>query len=89
MSPIGSRQADPPAPLLEAQRLCKNFGGVGAVQDVSLAIVERTVFAIIGPNGAGKSTLLNLLSGLHFAAAVPISWCSIPGRRAPLSRRRA
>jgi ABC-type branched-subunit amino acid transport system ATPase component len=64
MNPTGSRQADPPAPLLEAQRLYKNFGGVLAVQDVSLAIFERTVFGIIGPNGAGKSTLLNLLSGV-------------------------
>jgi ABC-type branched-subunit amino acid transport system ATPase component len=60
-----ARQADPPSPLLEAQGLCKNFGGVRAVQDISLTIPRGTVFAIIGPNGAGKSTLLNLLSGVY------------------------
>jgi ABC-type branched-subunit amino acid transport system ATPase component len=52
------------AALLQANGLCKNFGGVRAVQDISLSIAPQTVFAIIGPNGAGKSTLLNLLSGI-------------------------
>jgi ABC-type branched-subunit amino acid transport system ATPase component len=50
--------------LLEARGLTKNFGGVRAVQDTSLSIPPKSVFAIIGPNGAGKSTLLNLLSGI-------------------------
>jgi ABC-type branched-subunit amino acid transport system ATPase component len=59
------KQADRSGPLLEAERLCKNFGGVRAVQDISLRIPADTVFAIIGPNGAGKSTLLNLLSGVY------------------------
>src|SRR3974390_2643116 len=58
-------QTDSPAPLLEARGLCKSFGGVRAVQDISLAILAGAVFAIIGPNGAGKSTLLNLLSGVY------------------------
>jgi ABC-type branched-subunit amino acid transport system ATPase component len=53
------------APLFSAQGLSKRFGGVLAVDDVSFAVPERTVFAIIGPNGAGKSTLLNLLSGIY------------------------
>ncbi len=52
------------AALLQASGLTKNFGGVRAVQDISLAIAPQTVFAVIGPNGAGKSTLLNLLSGI-------------------------
>jgi branched-chain amino acid transport system ATP-binding protein len=59
-----ARQADPPSPLLEAQGLCKNFGGVRAVQDISLTIPPGTVFAIIGPNGAGKSTLVKTIAGL-------------------------
>ena len=54
-----------PAPmLLQASGLCKRFGGVRAVQDISLNVPAGAVFAIIGPNGAGKSTLLNLLSGV-------------------------
>jgi branched-chain amino acid transport system ATP-binding protein len=51
--------------LLRAEGLNKRFGGVHAVQDISLAIRQGVVFAIIGPNGAGKSTLLNLLSGIY------------------------
>jgi branched-chain amino acid transport system ATP-binding protein len=54
------------APILfRGTGLCKNFGGVRAVRDISLAIPTGTVFAIIGPNGAGKSTLLNLMSGIY------------------------
>ena len=57
-----------PAPetpvLLRANGLCKSFGGVRAVHDISLSVPPQTVLAIIGPNGAGKSTLLNLLSGI-------------------------
>jgi branched-chain amino acid transport system ATP-binding protein len=49
--------------LLRIEQLCKNFGSLMAVRDVSLAIREGEVHAIIGPNGAGKTTLLNVLSG--------------------------
>jgi branched-chain amino acid transport system ATP-binding protein len=52
-------------PLLQAKGLSKRFGGVRAVQNVSLSVPERSIFALIGPNGAGKSTLLNLLSGIY------------------------
>jgi branched-chain amino acid transport system ATP-binding protein len=51
--------------LLRAEKLNKSFGGVRAVQNVSISVPEGAIFAIIGPNGAGKSTLLNLLSGLY------------------------
>jgi branched-chain amino acid transport system ATP-binding protein len=51
--------------LLRAENLNKRFGGVRAVQDVSIAVPQGSIFALIGPNGAGKSTLLNLLSGIY------------------------
>jgi ABC-type branched-subunit amino acid transport system ATPase component len=51
--------------LLEARAVSKSFGGVRAVREVSIAIPEKSIFALIGPNGAGKSTLLNLLSGIY------------------------
>jgi branched-chain amino acid transport system ATP-binding protein len=51
--------------MLRAASLAKRFGGVRAVQDVTLEIEAGAVHSIIGPNGAGKTTLLNLLSGIE------------------------
>lgn len=49
--------------LLTATGLTKRFGGLAAVNDVSLSLHRNQVHAVIGPNGAGKSTLTNLLAG--------------------------
>lgn len=48
--------------ILEGRHLTKVFGGLVAVDDVSIQIRAGTLHAIIGPNGAGKTTLFNLLS---------------------------
>ena len=49
--------------MIEAQGLKRAFGGVAAIDGVSLAVARHEIVAIIGPNGAGKSTLFNLLTG--------------------------
>ncbi|MCK6449867.1 MAG: ABC transporter ATP-binding protein [Alphaproteobacteria bacterium] len=49
--------------VLETRKLGRLFGGLAAVQDVSLTVERGRVHAIVGPNGAGKTTLINLLSG--------------------------
>lgn len=49
--------------LLRAQRLTKRFGGLAAVNEVSVDLWRDRIHVVIGPNGAGKSTLTNLLSG--------------------------
>jgi branched-chain amino acid transport system ATP-binding protein len=49
--------------LLQAQHLIKRFGGLAAVNGVSVTLWRNHLHAVIGPNGAGKSTLTNLLSG--------------------------
>jgi branched-chain amino acid transport system ATP-binding protein len=50
--------------LLLATGMSKSFGGVCAVNAVSLEVADRQIVGLIGPNGAGKTTLFNLISGL-------------------------
>jgi branched-chain amino acid transport system ATP-binding protein len=49
--------------LLRTEGLTKHFGGVAAVEDVSLAMEDGEILGLIGPNGSGKTTALNMLSG--------------------------
>ena len=52
-------------PLLQVEKLRKEFGGLVAVDDLDLSVDEGTIHALIGPNGSGKTTALNLLSGVY------------------------
>lgn len=49
--------------ILQIENLCKSFGGIMAVNNVSFGVDEGEISSIIGPNGAGKSTLFNLMTG--------------------------
>ncbi|WIW52863.1 ABC transporter ATP-binding protein [Mesorhizobium mediterraneum] len=51
--------------LLKVENLTMRFGGLVALNDVSLSIDKGAVLAVIGPNGAGKSTLFNVVTGVY------------------------
>jgi branched-chain amino acid transport system ATP-binding protein len=67
--------------LLELTGVTKRFGGLTALEGVSLSVAQGTIHAVIGPNGSGKTTLFNIISGIYtptegdvrFAAAVVTS----------------
>lgn len=52
-------------PLYHVDHLTKRFGGLVAVSDLSMEVLEGEILGLIGPNGAGKSTTFNLISGFY------------------------
>jgi branched-chain amino acid transport system ATP-binding protein len=53
--------------LLETRGVSKHFGGIFALNEVSLGLRKGSITSLIGPNGAGKSTFINVVTGVHMA----------------------
>ena len=51
--------------LLKVEKLTKHFGGITAVNQVSIDVDGNSIVGIIGPNGSGKTTLFNLITGIY------------------------
>lgn len=70
------------APLLSIRDLTVRFGGIVALEGVSLDVAAGSIQAVIGPNGAGKSTLINVVTGLYDATegSVAFEGMRIDGR---------
>jgi ABC-type branched-subunit amino acid transport system ATPase component len=62
---IGPNPSGLTASLFEVASLCKNFGGIRALNGVNLALGKSSIVALIGPNGAGKSTFINVTTGIY------------------------
>ena len=70
----GWRVSESPNILLETQGLAITFGGLKAVDGVSLALREGIITTLVGPNGAGKTTLFNLITGQLEPDAGDVQW---------------
>lgn len=83
-APLGARGTATP-PAVAARRISKRFGGVQALDEVSIVVQRGEVHGLLGENGSGKSTLVNVLAGYH--APQPGGELEISGRRIDLPLR--
>ena len=65
-------------PLLQATGVSKRFGGVTALDDVSIEVSPGQIYGLIGPNGAGKTTFFNVVTGSVISTNSQIGVDSIP-----------
>jgi branched-chain amino acid transport system ATP-binding protein len=59
----------PEEAILHTNQVIKNFGGLAAVNNVSMKVTEGQIYGLIGPNGAGKTTFLNCIAGVYAPSA--------------------
>jgi ABC-type branched-subunit amino acid transport system ATPase component len=74
--------------ILELDKIVKHFGGLAALNGVTMKADDGEILAIVGPNGAGKSTLLNLVVGLEVPTRGTIRFAGEDITRAPAHRVR-
>jgi len=80
-----SGKAEAAGALLSVDQIVMRFGGLKALDGVSLAIQPGTIHGLIGPNGSGKSTMMNVLTGIYIPSEGQIRFDNrnIAGSKAP------
>ena len=73
-------------PLLELEHVSRTFGGLRALDDVTLRLDEGEIMGLIGPNGAGKTTLVNVVTGVTAATRGRVLFRGTPIERLPPDR---
>jgi branched-chain amino acid transport system ATP-binding protein len=61
-------------PILTARGISLAFGGITALNEISIEIRHHEILAMIGPNGAGKTSMLNVINGFYYPQAGTIAW---------------
>jgi len=74
--------------VIEVEELCKSYGSLKAVSNLSFSVKEGEVFGFLGPNGAGKTTTLNMLMGLVVPDSGRITVAGVEVVEHPLEVRR-
>ena len=74
--------------FLEIKDLCKNFGTVKVLDNVTLSVKKGSVIGLVGDNGAGKSTLMKTITGIHKPSSGSIILEGTELTRIPTSQRR-
>ena len=72
-------------PLLSAQKIVMQFGGLKALDHVDLSVKQGTIHGLIGPNGSGKSTMMNVLTGIYVPTegAIEFDGHALAGMKSP------
>ena len=72
-------------PLLSAQKIVMQFGGLKALDRVDLSVKQGTIHGLIGPNGSGKSTMMNVLTGIYVPTegAIEFDGHALAGMKSP------
>jgi branched-chain amino acid transport system ATP-binding protein len=68
-------------PILVANRISLAFGGVVALNEISIEVRRSEILAIVGPNGAGKTSMLNVINGFYHPQVGTITWRGVTRRR--------
>lgn len=74
---------NPATPILAVAHLCKQYGAVHAVDDLSFEVCTHEIIGLLGPNGAGKTTTINMILGVlePTSGSITIDGCDLARRR--------